>query len=311
MDASSAAGWAAVVVLVGGLLYAAYTDLKTREVTDTLWLVLALVGAVLGLVPLLHPAGGTPLGGYLPVLLWLVVSALVVEHLVPWDERLAKRNENLPGAIELGGYLSVGAAVVYSGVRFGVGATGLPLAVLSVYLAVVFARGLFEVGLLYGGADAKALMVAGVLAPILAAPPLVPPGAARDLLAFYPFAVTLLMNAALLSIAVPITLAVRNLRAGDFSFPRGFTGYRLAVSELSRRFVWIKDPILERDSEEALAVTSEDDQRLRERRQAELTAQGVTAVWVTPQLPFVVLLTAGAILGAVAGNLLFDLLQLL
>lgn len=312
IGATEAALAASAVALCAGLTYAAWRDWRTREVSDTLWLVLSLVGAALGLVPFLSAAAESgPLGGRLGLVLWAVVSAFVVEHLVPWDEALAERHPDLPGVIELVLYLVIGAAVFGGAFFYGIGSGGVPLAAIAVYIAIVFARALFEVGLLYGGADAKAIMVAGLLVPLLADPPLAPAGPARALLGVYPFAVTLLMNAALLSLAVPISLAVRNLRRGHFEFPRAFTGYSLPVTELSRRFVWIKDPTFDRESEEAAAETSEDDQKLRERRQAELLAQGVQTVWVTPQLPFVVLLAAGAVTAALFGNLLFDLVQLL
>ncbi len=292
--------------------YAAWRDWRTREVSDTLWLVLSLLGGALGLVPfLVGPVGSGPLGGHLGLLLWLLVTAFVVEHLVPWDVALAERHPELPGRLELAGYLVVGGAVFGPAFLYGLGPGGTPVSVVAVYLGILFARVLFEVGLIYGGADAKAIMVAGLMVPMLTAAPLAPLGPAHALLGIYPFAVTLLMNAALLSLVVPASLGIRNLRAGTFSFFRGFTGYSLPVSELGRRFVWIKDPTFDKDSEEAAAETSEDDQRLRERRQAELTAQGVRYVWVTPQLPFVVLLAAGAVTAVLFGNLLFDLLQLL
>ena len=36
-------------------------------------------------------------------------------------------------------------------------------------------------------------------------------------------------------------------------------------------------------------------------------AEGATRVWVTPQIPFVVLMAGGAIVGVLAGSLAFDL----
>lgn len=311
VGATEIAAAAAAVLLSAGLVYASWTDWRTREVGDGLWLGLSVAGLLLGLVPFLAvPAPGGPLGGRLGLLLWVALGLFVIEHLVPWDEALGERHPDLPGRLELAAYVGLGIAIIGGAIELGLGPAAVPVPVLAVYLGIVFARVLFEVGLLYGGADAKAIMVASLLVPLWAAAPLTPAGPARDLLGVYPFAVTMLMNAALLSAVVPISLAIRNLRRGDFEFPRGFTGFRLPVAELSRSFVWIKDPTFDRTSEEANAETSEDDQRLRERRQAELTAQGVTSVWVTPQLPFVVLLAGGAIVSLLLGNLVFDVAQL-
>ena len=138
-----------------------------------------------------------------------------------------------------------------------------------------------------------------------------PGGPVSAILAIYPFAVTVLFNAALLSIAIPLYLAARNLRSGSFEFPRGFTGYRIPVPSLPDRFVWLRDPTFHPEIEEDDVNNSDDDRKLRERQRDELLKAGATSVWVTPQVPFVVLLAAGAILGVVAGNLAFDAFALL
>ncbi len=291
-------------VLVVGLLYGAYTDLRRREVSDRLWVVLGIAGAVLGLVDALTRS-------ITDALLWVVVSVFVLEHMVPWDVALARRSENLPGIVEIVIYAAVGLLLAAEGLVHGIGPDGLPLTVLAVYAGVLFARALFEVGVLYGGADAKALMVAGLLVPLDAAPLLGLPASATTILAVYPFTVSLLMDAAIFSASVPIYLAIRNAVRGDFELPRGFTGYRIHVDELADRFVWLKDPTFDRDAEEEEVETTEDDVALRRRQQAELRARGVTRIWVTPQLPFIVFLAAGAVAAIVAGNLIFDLAALL
>jgi uncharacterized membrane protein YtjA (UPF0391 family) len=295
---------AAGVVLVATFLYAAYRDWKVREVDDVAWVPAALIGAVLGF-------GGLTLSSAAAVVSWLLVSVFVVQHLVPWDVRLEKVSQNLPGALEIVLYAGVGFVLLVIGLVDGVGNSGLPLVAIAAYLSVLFARALFEFGVLYGGADAKALMVAGLVLPVDATPLVHVPGAALTLLGFYPFTLTLLMDAALFAIAVPLLLAARNIRRGDFEFPKGFTSYRLPVADLPRRFVWLRDPTFHRGQEADDAETSEEDQQIRERQARELAANGVKVVWVTPQVPFVVLLAVGAVAGLVAGNLLFDLFALL
>ncbi len=294
----------AETVLILGLIYGAYADLRRREVSDTLWVALGIVGALLGLLDALSH-------GLSDALLWLVVSGFVLEHMVPWDAALARRSENLPGLIEIALYLGVGALLAIEGLLNGIGPNGLPLTVLAVYAGVLFARALFEVGVLYGGADAKALMVAGLLVPLDAIPLLALPPSATTILSIYPFTVSLLMDAAIFSAGVPIYLALLNAVRGEFEFPRAFTGFRIPVDELADRYVWLKDPTFNRDAEEEAVETTADDVALRRRQQAELRARGITRVWVTPQLPFIVFLAAGAIAAVVAGNLIFDLVALL
>jgi hypothetical protein len=291
---------AATVVLLAGFVLAAVIDWRTREVDDRLWLGVGLIGGALQAV-VLSP------GGWLPVVVWIVVVAFAVQHLLPWDEVLFGDNASAAGIVELALYVAVGVGLLLVGLRFGVGSTGVPSAAIAVFVSVLVARGLFESGLLYGGADAKALMVAAVAVPIDAAPWLATHGGASGILAFYPFAITVLMNGALVAVVVPLALVVRNASRGQWNGLRTFTGYPLDVEELPKRFVWVADPTFHRDDSE----TSEDDQKERERLRDELRAKGIRTVWVTPQIPFVVLLAAGAILGVVVGNVLVDLLSFL
>jgi hypothetical protein len=117
------------------------------------------------------------------------------------------------------------------------------------------------------------------------------------------------MDAAILSAAIPLALALLNVRRGTFAFPSGFTTYPLPVARLGDAFVWVRDPALPEEPD--TAETSEEDRQVRLRQKAELERLGRTEVTVTPQLPFVVLLAAGAVVALLAGNLVFDAAALL
>ena len=292
-----------VTALVGGFAYAACKDVQSREVSDGLWQLLGAVGTVVGFLAV-APAG------LVPVVLWAAVAALALEHLFPWDEAFGEAHAGWVPAVELGAYGVVFVAVGYAAFRFGIGPGAVPVGALAAAVTVVLARGLFELGVLYGGADAKALIVAGLLVPVFAAPPLAP---AIDtvVLGVLPFSVTLLTDAAVLSLVVPIAIGVRNVARGEFSFPRGFTSYTLAVEDLPRRFVWVRDPGLGADTLVDDAETSLEDTQRRGKLARELRARGVSRVWVTPQLPFLVLMAAGTFTGLLAGNLLLDLFSAL
>ena len=294
-----------VAVLVLGFLYAAASDLRNREAPDRLWQLLGIVGFVVGAVAI------SP-GGAVPLALWAAVGVLTLEHMFSWDERLGERGAVYADLIELGAYLAVGLVVGLAAVRWGVGASAVPYAVVAVFATVVFARVLFEVGILYGGADAKALMIAGLLVPTFPSPLLLGGGGALSVPSILPFAIDLLMNAALLSVIVPIAVAVRNVRHGEFEMPQGFAGYSIPVRELPKRFVWVRDPAYPSAREEEAEVeTSREDQALRVKIAGALTARGVNRVWVTPQIPFLVLMAAGAITALLAGNLVVDLIALI
>jgi archaeal preflagellin peptidase FlaK len=297
---------AQVVLLVGGLGYAAAADWRFREVTDRLWQVLGVLGFLLGAVVV--GAGGT-----VPLALWGVAGALVLEHMFPWDEALGRRFERYADLLELVAYVAVFGVVVVATVRWvGLGDSAVPLSVIAVLATVVFARTLFETGVLYGGADAKALMVAGLLVPLFPSPAWGPSGVLVPVTSVVPFAVDLLMNAALFSLAVPLAIAIRNAKRGEFHGIRSFTGYLLPVDDLPKHYVWVRDPTFgDARNEERDIETSADDRRHRTEIARELSARGVRRVWVTPQIPYLVLMAAGAVAALVAGNLVVDLIAAL
>jgi archaeal preflagellin peptidase FlaK len=292
-----------LAVLLAGFAYAAVADLRAREVSDHLWQVMGILGVALGTVAVAS-------GGALALGLWLLIGAFTLQHVFAWDELLGEDGGGAADVLEIAVYGVVLVVVIGCAVHYGISATGVPWEVIAVLISVLFARGLFEAGVLYGGADAKALMIAAVILPTFSAVLLPLPASFAGLLNTLPFAVDLLMNAALLAIVIPIGLALRNLARHEFRWPDGFTGYMLPVSELTHRFVWLEDPLAHGARERDEVETSDDDQRVRERQAAELSAKGVTRVWVTPQIPFLVLMAAGAVAAVLAGNLVLDLIAL-
>jgi archaeal preflagellin peptidase FlaK len=303
VSAAQAVLAADVALLLAGFAYAAFADLREREVSDRLWQLMGVLGMALGTVAIAP-------GGALATGLWLLVGAFTLQHVFAWDELLGEDGGGVADLIEVVVYAVVLVVVIGSAVHYGISPSTVPWEILAVLISVVFARGLFEAGILYGGADAKALMIAALILPTFASVLLPLPAAFAALLNTLPFAVDLLMNAALLSIVIPIGLALRNLARHEFRWPDGFTGYMLPVSELPRRFVWLEDPLARGTRERDEAETSDDDRRERERQARELSAKGVTRVWVTPQIPFVVLMAAGAVTAVLAGNLVLDLIAL-
>ena len=291
-----------VALLLGGFAYAAVSDFRDREVPDGLWQVLGVVGFLVGFA-LVVP------DGVVPTVLWAAVGLLVIQHLFAWDVRLGAWGDRYADLLELGAYAGVVALVVVAGARVGVGPEGVPVAVIAVLVTVLFARGLFEAGILFGGADAKALMIAGLLVPMFTTPLLSPPAQVAPLTTILPFAVNVLMNTALFSIVVPLFIAVRNVHAKEFHGLSGFVGYTIPVDDLPRQYVWVRDPMFGDAREEEKSIeTSEDDRRRREEVAEDLRSRGVSRVWVTPQIPFLVVMAVGVVAALLAGNVLFDLI---
>jgi preflagellin peptidase FlaK len=165
--------------------------------------------------------------------------------------------------------------------------------------------------ILHGGADAKGLIALTLLVPtypdaspfpILAPNPLV-----QDLLRVaFPFSLVIYVDAAILFLAVPLVLFLRNVIRGDFGV-QAFLGYRVPIDRIPSK-AWLMEKINDR-GEHILVLfpkrggdRSEDLDRLR--------AAGADRVWVTPQVPFMVPLLGGFWLAFIVGNVLLGVLGL-
>ena len=142
---------------------------------------------------------------------------------------------------------------------------------------------------MFGGADAKALMVLAWLWP-----------GTPDLERGFTPMLDTLVDATFVMLLVPVAFLLWNLVRGDLHMPAMLLGFTMAVDAAQRRHVW---PLrqwtdgawrwryLHRPGGEADPTW----QAMRE--------QGITRTWVTPKIPFMISLTLGLVLAAWQGNL--------
>lgn len=180
----------------------------------------------------------------------------------------------------------------------------IPL-ILSAAITVAVSYIFFRLGF-FGAADAKALICIAVLFP--AQPGFTifsynfPLFEASVPLAF-PFALVVLLNAAVLALAVPISLFFRNLCSlGLKELARNtamcFVAYRVSIDGLrSVRFVRLTHTYEERDGHltrryalGGIPLNSDTVQKLQAYHREEKVA---AEVWVTPELPFILFIALG------------------
>ncbi len=127
----------------------------------------------------------------------------------------------------------------------------------------------------------------------------------------FPFALTVLLNAAVLALAVPISLFFRNLHSlGLKEYIRNaalcFVAYRVNIDELrSDRFARLTHTYEEIDgnltrrySLGGILLNSNTVQRLKAyHREGEITGR----VWVTPELPFILFISLGFLVSCLIG----------
>ncbi|HVL49240.1 MAG TPA: A24 family peptidase C-terminal domain-containing protein [Candidatus Thermoplasmatota archaeon] len=175
------------------------------------------------------------------------------------------------------------------------------LALVPVFIVFIYV--MYQLGLIAGGADAKALMALAILAPF--------PLAVAEGLPFAPSPMpgplTILGNALVAFAFVPLAFAGWNLARGDIRFPALLLGYRADVASLGRTHVWPMERVEE--GKLRLVVFPSRDERDIDEEKAALEAAGAKRVWVTPKLPFLVPLLVGFVAAWVAGDALFAIIR--
>ncbi len=210
-------------------------------------------------------------------------------------------------------------------------AVGIPLAVYNIILhgttllvnfifSVLFTSSLsyllFRLHL-FGGADAKSLICISLLIPTH-------PG--FNLLSYhfpielFPFAISTLLNAAILSLIVPFSLFfynLLNLRQNGLrrNLRFAFLGYKLpinALTDVKHRHIRLvhsyeeeEENLERRFSFDGIEINKEVAERLK-----NYSGQGKIGkeVWVTPELPFMLFITSGFFVSLFYGNLIFYIL---
>ncbi|MDD5094500.1 MAG: A24 family peptidase C-terminal domain-containing protein [Dehalococcoidia bacterium] len=221
------------------------------------------------------------------------------------------RKRSVPNTVWLAmaglGLVFAGYGAVDEGVSF------LPRLVFSVTITGAMSYLFFGLGF-FGAADAKALICIALLFPalpefsILSNPfPLFGDSVSTP----FPFALMVLLNAAVLAMAVPVWLLFRNIcNLGLREFTRNaamcFVAYRVNIdalngnrfARLTHAYEEIDGHLTSRYSLGGMPINSKTVQQLRTyHREQKVGAE----VWVTPELPFILFISLGFTICCLAG----------
>jgi len=180
----------------------------------------------------------------------------------------------------------------------------------SLTVASVLALALYKLN--FGGADIKAIFAIALLFPRY------PKFACFPLAGIPPleiFVLSVVTNALILGISAPLTLFVANALRGNFS-PLMFLGIKVPADSLrNRKFFRLMHapPAPTAKSAKCKYVWGGLEPSEEYLRQIEDAAKRgiVKEVWITPELPFVVFLTAGFFTASLLGDFIFMLLSAL
>jgi preflagellin peptidase FlaK len=162
----------------------------------------------------------------------------------------------------------------------------------------------FQMRLLFGGADAKALMAIAILVPIQ--PSLVTSlGTFPIWTSFWPGSWTIFCNSVILFLIIPLSLLIYNLAKRNVQFPHAMLGYKMSVEKAKQTFVWPLERI--KDGKRKLSYMPKEFDADEELKAFENL--GITEIWVTPKIPFMIPLLVGFIVAFFPGDLLMQLVR--
>jgi len=293
------------------LTFASVSDWRTREVRDRVWIAMGAL-ALFVFAADLWAQGVNPVVG-----LVLVPTAVILfDPLIGPEFRTEEGGWRFRPA-PLAGYIAAYGVAVASTAFAWVDLQGGPdfgtfVAYLSAPVMMLVFWGMYEVHLLKGGADTKAMIVIAALVPAYPQLPSLPlvsldPRFQGALQVLFPFSLLVLLNTALLFIVVPFALLAYNASRGHAGSWKAFVGYKVPLEAIPRH-AWFMDQIVDGKHEVVyFPVKRQDRVEITE----ALRKAGFTEAWVTPQLPFMVPLAIGYVLSFVVGNPLMGLLQAL
>ncbi len=285
-----------VAIAVAVLVFASYSDWKTRMASDLNWVFLGCAGIIMLFIEM------AALGVQWQYYLLLFPIAVLFLDLF-WERRgLMENGPNIP-IIALYSLVIITLAYLF----LTLGEQQLFIQYLTVPVMFVLLILMYQFDIIKGGADAKALIALTLVFasyPVFLQFPLIEISNPMLTVAF-PFSLLILFNAALLSLIVPIGLLFLNVSRRDIKVPAMFFGYKVSIEDVKRTFVSPMQRVEEGQVRfRYIPKEGEDFDKVLE----QLANAGEKTIWVTPKLPFLLFITVSVLLSAVVGNLVLLLI---
>ena len=171
----------------------------------------------------------------------------------------------------------------------------IPIMIGFVYL-------LFQMRLLFGGADAKAIMAIAILLPFQPTIYQLPIWGQS----YMPASWTVFANSLIIFLFIPIFLLVYNLTQRNIKLPHALLGYKMKLQKAKEKFVWPLEKIQDRKTKLIIRPKESDNKE----EYFEFEKLGITEIWVTPKIPFMIPLLLGFICTFIFGDILFTIMSL-
>ncbi len=286
------------------LLVASIRDLKTRRVPNELWMVMGSIAIVLLFIELLA------------VRTWFVDDIDWIDHvswthflifipiIVIFSEAFIERPPVYSkGKVDLKvlGWLLL-PLIVFVFMLNSLASSLLFWTLVMIPAMMLFAFLLYFFYILYGGADAKAIITIAILVPFYPYIPRVTNWTlSSDLIpmmqTFFPFTLVVLLNASIIVAVFPIGYFFINIFKGDIDLPKMFFGFKKRTRDIEDSFVWPMEYYEDGKLKTELFPRSNTEEKLD-----SLKKHKRKYVWTTPKIPFIVPIFIGFMISFVIGN---------
>ena len=192
------------------------------------------------------------------------------------------------GALLIIQYLTIGFVDIYQ------------LAFIPIIIVIMYV--FFQLRLIFGGADAKAVMALAILIPIQPVLSIFPLWDRS----YMPYTWVIFSNALILFLLIPLSLLFYNLTKKNIEFPHMLMGLKMKVEKAKKSFVWPLEKII--DGKRKMVYMPKEFDADKELKQFE--KEGIREIWVTPKIPFMIPLLASFFVSFIFGDILTYLLKL-
>jgi preflagellin peptidase FlaK len=170
----------------------------------------------------------------------------------------------------------------------------IPIMIFLMYL-------FFQIRLIFGGADAKAIMALAILVPVF------PDFFGYPLKAsIMPFSWIVFSNSILIFLFIPLGLFFLNIFKKNMQLPYCFLGYKMSIEKAKEKYVWPLEKLVDGVRKFSYIPKNFDvkeDYKIFEEN-------GIREIWVTPKIPFMIPLLVGFLCAFFLGDMLFYIMSL-
>jgi len=286
--------WARIVLAVAVMVAASISDWRSRTAPDLNWYIMGVGGSLLYGFQLVEDDAP-----------WIFMVCLGLITLV-FVDLLHDRRGMFEDGLNLPPFLLYVLTLLSFGYlsleHFG---EGRYWTMLTIPLLILFFFVMYQLDVIKGGADAKALIALSLVFPIYPELTGLPVLELNDpaSLTILPFPVLVLFNGAILTLLVPLGMLLLNLVRRDVRFPMMLFGTRMSIEEAKKKHVWPMERVVDGEVRRVLFPRSDDEVDWDVLREA-----GADRPWVTPKVPFLIPLTLAVPFSLLLGNLLLYLM---